>query len=141
MASYNEATDTVEYCTRDRTFKPVDPPGSARYAPAASCESIKAQGYLTTTGKYWVQEDGAPAASEHLCVFGDGNDVLDLGGDGSSAGAAAHSCRTALESFAVYVSGMRYIRTVDGPLKTYCDMERDGGGMLAWCRSAGRPAG
>lgn len=39
-----------------------------------------------------------------------------------------HSCRTIMEKFNQFVSRAYWIKTSDGPLQTYCDMDNNGGG-------------
>lgn len=129
---YNTNNDLVEYCAADNTFKPVSysPPGSDQFNPAASCQAVYDSAKESASGIYWIKEEGWTRASQHVCIMpvSDNDTPIDFGGNGKRAEDAAHSCRTTYDHFSQLASGLYYIRTVDGPVQTYCDMERNGGG-------------
>lgn len=129
---YNAASDLVEYCSATKAFKPVSfsAPGSSAFTPGESCQAIYDGGYASGSGIYWIKQEGYATSSEHFCVMplNDKDAAIDLGGSGKRTEDAAHSCRTAFEKFGSLSSSVYYIQTVDGPVQTYCDMERNGGG-------------
>eukprot|EP00047_Mylnosiga_fluctuans_P000295 m.190484 g.190484 ORF g.190484 m.190484 type:complete len:1020 (+) comp10042_c1_seq5:75-3134(+) len=127
---YNRASAATQVCTPTGWVLQanVARPGSSAASPVTACgDLVTIPGINLGNGYYYVMAPGYPAARV-FCVVAPPFTPHSLGGDGTTPASAGLSCRTIMDLFAQNTSRAYYIMTEDGPLRTYCDMSRDGGG-------------
>jgi len=137
---YNTGLRALQYCMTYGWLS-VSPPllGTSPTNPINSCSDLLNLPFANRGNNLYyanVAQGGVFTVAQIYCVVTPPFLPHSLGGDGRTPQSAALSCRTILDLFGITISQAYYINTTDGPVRTYCDMTRNGGGWTLLVTSA-----